>query len=115
MIYRNLFRFIRQTSDRTSSPRLQSARAIRVAQPVRAILRSELSRRPLASNKDYFPPFRLFADRSDSIRPAMDWITLAGAFPVASGRAALLPIAFVGGFSGVVFRAMTPFPFSVER
>jgi hypothetical protein len=46
------------------------------------------------------------ADRSDSIRPAIDRVTAGLAFPVLSGGDALLPILLDGGFSGVVFLAI---------
>jgi hypothetical protein len=49
------------------------------------------------------------ADRSDSIRPAIDRVTGGLAWPVRRGEAALLPIALDGGFSGVVFLLIAVF------
>jgi hypothetical protein len=46
------------------------------------------------------------AARSDSIRPAIERICAAVAFPVRRALPAMLASARVGGFSGVVFLAM---------
>jgi hypothetical protein len=50
---------------------------------------------------------RFNAARSDSMRPAMDRICVGVALPVRSALPAMLASALLGGFSGVVFLAIS--------
>jgi hypothetical protein len=72
--------------------------------------RAKVARTPGSSA--FFDPFRTTAERSDSMRPAMDRVSAGVALPVASARPAALAALLAGGFSAVVVLAifeMSPF------